>query len=283
MLKEKEEQERKQKLEAEKLLKEKEILNLQSSLDGESPLDLAKDSLIEDENIQPTHIVEETTSLDESNSIDKSLNLNSIVSNDNPFIRRNKTKKNKSIVPPDEAKYHDFSDEEDSDTENTHIANNSVDDIHSHLTNYASLLLGSPTILDQEMDFSSEIIQLSTNLVNFSLFCGFTNTHINDAPNESTVDYSLQLDNFRNKRKCKKINFEDDWLSTAFFISCSSAQLDQIRENSSNSYDAIAGLMPIGPQDSENLVLINDQNVKFERPLVSRDLVLVLFKHPNYN
>lgn len=144
------------------------------------------------------------------------------------------------------------------------------------LTNYGAILFGDPQLDPSEPDFSEDIVKLSTNLVNFALFCGFTNVHLSESPHDSSLDYSLRLDDVRGEHLQSAEGRDDEWLSSAFFISCTKEKLDAIRSATIAAYDSNSGLMPIGPLDSEVIVMQNEKNARVERPQVV-NIINVIF------
>ena len=137
------------------------------------------------------------------------------------------------------------------------------------LTNYGAILFGEPVLDPSEPDCSEELIKLSTNLVNFALFCGYTNLHLSESPHDSSLDYSLRLDDCRGERLQTPANKDDEWMSSAFFITCTKDRLDAIRKETIACYDGINGFLPIGPLDSEVIVMHTDKGDAVERPVVS--------------
>ena len=302
-LKQQKEQETLDRKAAEKQLAEKELLKLQqqqqSNEEGEvvsSPT--AGDKIVVDD-VDDHHAVEK----DENNSIsvlEEQEEEESVVvqRKKNPFLRRRqkktlKRKKRRTIIAPDGVMDNDVSDNEadkrseddddddDDDKQKKKKTNRRVEgeadaDKYAQFSNFASLLLGAPPFIDSEPDFSPEMLELSTNLSNFALFCGYANIHINESPNDSTIDYSLSLDNNdgnryngssssrRRRRRRKDINSQrnselnddddededdmgddDEWLSSAFFLTCSKNTLDDIRHHANDAYNAMIGFMPL--------------------------------------
>jgi hypothetical protein len=136
------------------------------------------------------------------------------------------------------------------------------------LTNYGAILFGEPILDPTEPSFSEDIVKLSTNLVNFALFCGYTNLHLSETPHDSSLDYSLRLDDVRGEHLQTPEGRDDDWLTSSFFISCTKERLDAIRTATIASYEATSGVLPIGPLDSEVIVMKTDKGTVIERPLV---------------
>lgn len=136
------------------------------------------------------------------------------------------------------------------------------------LTNYGAILFGDPQLDPSEPDCPPELVALSTHLVNFALFCGYTNLHASEAPHDSSLDYSLRLDDLRGEHLHGPEGRDDEWMSSAFFLSCSKERLDAIRSATAASYEASSGLLPIGPLDSEVLVMQTDKGSAVERRMV---------------
>ena len=133
------------------------------------------------------------------------------------------------------------------------------------ITNYGAMLFGDAQFNPSEPDYSEEMVQVSSNLANFSLFCGFTALHLSEAPNDYTVEYSLMLDDCRGAHDPS----DDDWLTSSFFINCTAESLDALRAATREGYSASAGLLPIGPLDPEVLVLETPQMHRVERSQVN--------------
>lgn len=136
------------------------------------------------------------------------------------------------------------------------------------LTDYGAILFGDPQLDPSEPDFPEDVKKLSTNLVNFALFCGFTNVHLSESPHDSSLDYSLRLDDVRGEHLQTADGRDDEWLSSAFFVTCTKERLDAIRSATIAAYDSSSGLMPIGPQDSQVIVMQTEKNTSVERPEV---------------
>lgn len=263
---------------AEKQLVEKEMLKLQQQQQG------VDSSATGDKMIGDDHLINDTDGMEEENSVsaieeqEESVveDENRAVERKNPFLRRQKTLKRKrhTIIAPDGVMDNDVSDDEadddgdgddDDDQMKSYRGGGEADaDKYAQFSNFASLLLGAPPLVDSEPDFSPEMLELSTNLSNFALFCGYANIHINESPNESTIDYSLSLDNndgnrykgsrsrsrSNSKRNITSNDYEDkenddEWLSSAFFLTCSKNTLDDIRHHANDAYNAMIGFMPL--------------------------------------
>ena len=135
-------------------------------------------------------------------------------------------------------------------------------------------MFGEPALDPTEPDYPPEMVQLSTNLVNFALFCGYTNLHCSESPHESSLEYSLRLDDVRGEH-LESVK-DDAFLSSAFFLTCTKERLDAIRNYTINEYEANIGILPIGPLDSEVVVMHTEKGDKVERPQV-RKLVACVF------
>ncbi|KAJ1433290.1 hypothetical protein B484DRAFT_478420 [Ochromonadaceae sp. CCMP2298] len=118
-------------------------------------------------------------------------------------------------------------------------------------TDYGALLFSDPLLDPGEQDYPPNLVALSTQLVNFALFCGFTNLDSASSPHDSTLDYSLRLDESR----AEHLGRDDDWLSASFFVACSPERLEESRVATRQEYDASVGLMPLGPLDPELVVM----------------------------
>ena len=163
----------------------------------------------------------------------------------------------------DDGEDDEFSDEDES---------SEVDNFNENaktLTNYGAILFGDPQFDASEPDFPEEIVKLSSNLVNFALFCGYTNLHISEAPHDSSLEYSLRLDDCRGEHLQNGEGRDDEWLSSSFFLSCTEQKLDAIRAATVAGYEATSGVLPIGPLDSQVLVMRTEKDDTVERSLVS--------------
>lgn len=251
---------------AEKQLAEKEMLKLQQQQQG------LVSSATGDKMIEDDHLINGTDGMEEENSVsaieEEEEEENRAVERKNPFLRTHKTlkRKRRTIIAPDGVMDNDVSDNEaderseddddddDDQKKKSYRGECEADaDKYAQFSNFASLLLGAPPLVDSEPDFSPEMLELSTNLSNFALFCGYANIHMNESPNESTIDYSLSLDNNDSNRykgskgSSKRSNEEndDEWLSSAFFLTCSKNTLDDIRHHANDAYNAMIGFMPL--------------------------------------
>ena len=249
---------------AEKQLAEKEMLKLQQQQQQQGVVSPATgDKMIEDD-----HLINGTDGMEEENSVsaieEEEEEENRAVERKNPFLRTHKTlkRKRRTIIAPDGVMDNDVSDNEaderseddddddDDQKKKSYRGGCEADaDKYAQFSNFASLLLGAPPLVDSEPDFSPEMLELSTNLSNFALFCGYANIHMNESPNESTIDYSLSLDNndsnrYKGSRRRDEEN-DDEWLSSAFFLTCSKNTLDDIRHHANDAYNAMIGFMPL--------------------------------------
>eukprot|EP01038_Epipyxis_sp_PR26KG_P008951 gene8951-12071_t len=139
---------------------------------------------------------------------------------------------------------------------------------------YGSILFSNPTLDPIMPDISPEMIELSTNLVNFAIFCGFTNVHVNESPYDGTYDYSLFADERSDLIK------DDQWLSSSFFITISKDKLDKMRESTSKIYDAQLGLQNITPLRSAKLINKKKESemlqfVEKENPATTSSILIV--------
>jgi hypothetical protein len=143
------------------------------------------------------------------------------------------------------------------------------DEMTTRPTDYGSILFGDPVLLGSEPDASQEMIDLSSDLVNFAVFCGFNNLHSTEAPHDSNLEYSLQQDLVDGR-----VGRDDDWLSSSFFLSVSQETLSQMRKNTSLVYNATDGVLPIGSLDSELLVF---QSINPETSFERMKVLLIIF------
>jgi len=169
-----------------------------------------------------------------------------------------------------------FSDDETQYNENGELIDAEEDELYDpnakSLINYGAILFGEPALDPTEPDYSPEMVKLCTNLVNFALFCGYTNLHCSESPHDSSLEYSLRLDDVRGEH-LESVK-DDAFLSSAFFLTCTKERLDAIRNNTIQEYEANIGVLPIGPLDSEVVVMHTEKGDKVERPQVRYDIVI---------
>lgn len=123
--------------------------------------------------------------------------------------------------------------------------NDQSNDLHLEI---GTMLIGDPDFGadDNNESYSEDIIAMSTHMVNLSLFCGFTNTHMDDSPDFVTKelnDNDLQYNKYR----------DDKWLTASFYLANTKERIDAIRELTSRPYDPILGLLNTSPLEAMRL------------------------------
>lgn len=102
-------------------------------------------------------------------------------------------------------------------------------------------LLGDPDIDD--MPLSEGLVEISRTsevLSNMALYCGFSETHIDQIYEDNTNEFSLN--NLDSLDKDNVVQ-DDVWLTKSFFISIDKNRVDAIKEATDVPYDPIMGLV----------------------------------------
>ena len=116
----------------------------------------------------------------------------------------------------------------------------------------------SPTenILDLNLE---EVVE---RLVGLTIYCGFTNLRIDEAPDDANIEYNFDLDT-QNKLP------DDKWLSCSYFITTNKERVDAIRENINLQYDSVLGCLKINYLNDLRLIydvksqgIADDEKVK---------------------
>ena len=102
-------------------------------------------------------------------------------------------------------------------------------------------LLGDPDIDDmpQSMELT-EISRTSEVLSNMALYCGFSETHIDQIYEDNTNEFTLNNLDVVDKDSTVQ---DDVWLTKSFFISIDKNRVDAIKEATNVAYDPIMGLL----------------------------------------
>jgi hypothetical protein len=85
---------------------------------------------------------------------------------------------------------------------------------------------------------SFTVDDVADRLVSLSLYCGFANLRIDEAPEDLNYEYHFDLDE-QNRQ------MDDKWLSMSFFISTTKSHVDAIREQINKQYDPVAGALKV--------------------------------------
>ncbi len=102
-------------------------------------------------------------------------------------------------------------------------------------------LLGDPDIDDMPLSEGlAEISRTSEVLSNMALYCGFSETHIDQIYEDNTNEFSLN--NLDSLDKDNAVQ-DDVWLTKSFFISIDKNRVDAIKEATDIPYDPVMGLV----------------------------------------
>ena len=110
-------------------------------------------------------------------------------------------------------------------------------------------VIGDPTLgpSQREEDQAFSLDDVADKLVGLSMYCGFSNLRIDEAPDDVNFEYSFDLD-MQNQQA------DDKWLSLSFFICTTKDRVDAIRENINMQYDSVVGSLRIDPLRSLRLL-----------------------------
>lgn len=125
------------------------------------------------------------------------------------------------------------------------------------------LIYGDISIKEPSETFEEHIVQTSRNLINFAVFCGYTNMHIEEAPEEANLEFSLRPESID-----ETFEGDDQWLTSSFFVSVTKDRVDAIKELVSMVYDPDLGLLNSSPLASTRLTQAAEELAKGgKRPL----------------
>lgn len=127
------------------------------------------------------------------------------------------------------------------------------------------LIYGDISIKEPSETFEEHIVQTSRNLINFAVFCGYTNMHIEEAPEEANLEFSL-----RPEAIGETFEGDDQWLTSSFFVSVSKDRVDAIKELVSMVYDPDLGLLNSSPLASTRLTQAAEELAKGGRRVMGR-------------
>eukprot|EP00981_Chlorochromonas_danica_P002320 scaffold446_cov183-Ochromonas_danica.AAC.19 len=153
----------------------------------------------------------------------------------------------------------------------TRLAFGDEDDLETVVTTAIGTTLFSELPLDDhEADHTPMMPNVTNDLVNFAIFCGFNNLQMESSTAQSNHLYSLYTD-IKAKNVMHgggKANDDDEWLTCNFFLGCSKDKLDRCFEGLMKDYESNnMGLLPIPRPHDETVV-------KYETPhgqVVERD------------
>lgn len=110
------------------------------------------------------------------------------------------------------------------------------------------LLYGEVSLDFSNPQFNEEIMRSSLNLVNFAVFCGYANLHIDEAPDDANHELSMLPEEGEEAAQ------EDQWLTHSFFLGINKEKIDAVREVTSLQYDPMLGLLNTIPLATARLV-----------------------------
>jgi len=150
----------------------------------------------------------------------------------------------------------DGDDESDQDLEeveqvvevNTSSAESIIDDDASIKFELGTLLVGDPDMSVDDREYTQDIVKMSTQLVNLSLYCGYTNSRLDECPDLTTSDELVLNPEFQNK------TVDDKWLTASFYIANTKERIDAIRELIRRPYDPMLGLLNATPVETQRLM-----------------------------
>lgn len=109
-------------------------------------------------------------------------------------------------------------------------------------------IYGDVSIVEPQERYEDEILKISKNLINFAVFCGYTNMHVDSAPEDVTLEFSLMPESIEDQQQ------DDQWLTSSFFLGLSDHRVDAIREMVTVGYDPDLGLLNSSPLATSRLI-----------------------------
>jgi hypothetical protein len=97
------------------------------------------------------------------------------------------------------------------------------------------LTIGPPLPEDPH---SFTVDEVADRLISLSLYCGFANLRLDEAPEDVNYEYEFDVDN-QNRQ------LDDKWLSMSFFISTTKSNVDAIKGFINKQYDPVAGALKV--------------------------------------
>jgi hypothetical protein len=127
------------------------------------------------------------------------------------------------------------------------------------------LIYGDISIMDPSQTFDDGIVATSRNLINFAVFCGYTNMHIEEAPEEANLEFSLRPEDMN-----ETFTSDDQWLTSSFFVSITKDRVDAIKELVSMVYDPDLGLLNSSPLATTRLTTTAEEMARGGKRSVNR-------------
>lgn len=109
------------------------------------------------------------------------------------------------------------------------------------------LIYGDVDLEPTISEVGEETLQMSKDLINFSVFCGYANMFIESAPDDANYEFSLKPEEYDETVQ------DDKWLTASFFISLDRSRVEAIRDMTNRVYDADLGLLEVTPMASTRL------------------------------
>jgi len=143
---------------------------------------------------------------------------------------------------------HPSDDEEEEDFENLDNMSHTSDITGMDINQDVDVLIYGDVSLEPVIsEVGEETLQMSKDLINFSVFCGYSNMFIESAPDDANFEFSLKPEEY------DETVHDDRWLTASFFISLDRSRVEAIREMTSRVYDADLGLLEATPMATTRL------------------------------
>ena len=137
----------------------------------------------------------------------------------------------------------------DNQTHTSELTSAGLDNIHDPDV----LIYGDVSLDPSDVAFPEDIMLTSKNLINFAVFCGYSNMFIEEAPEDANYEFSLRPEDFEEEVK------DDKWLTSSFFVSLTKDRVDAVRELVGKVYDPDLGLLDSSPLSSIRLTRAAEQ------------------------
>ncbi|RYH29217.1 hypothetical protein EON65_09305 [archaeon] len=153
-----------------------------------------------------------------------------------------------------------LSDEEVEEIASKHVLGGSIDirtddDLETVATSALSHTMFSSLPVEENQSDFVMMPNVTSDLANFALFCGYNNLQISDSPDAYNLSYSLlaeQRDGGRKKgraeagRRGNEVaedkREDDEWLTCSFFLGCNKDDLDKVKAELSKDYAQSSGM-----------------------------------------
>eukprot|EP01035_Chromulina_nebulosa_P020525 gene20525-26624_t len=117
-----------------------------------------------------------------------------------------------------------------------------------------------------------EIIKMCTNLLNFTLFCGYINAPMDDLPESinEIIPQDLRSFEYEEDYLTNPITTDDKWLTASYYLCLTKERVDMVRQMTTRTYDSVYGNISVTPLHSENFV---SNTIYEDEPMISRPVV----------